>query len=590
VARRIDIELTSSRPDGNWTWRAAGALQPKGLLDGALLFQGAKVGDVLRADAEFEIDGITIVAVTPPKQRHRSEPERLELIPRPASEPGVTAQLVGRGRSARDGRRSPGDDRTDPARPRSSSPRPERPRPGGHRPADGPGAEQRSGPRPERRSADARFGGRPGPGSRSSSPEPHGRPRPPAGAGTAPPRQRGPAQPEVGRAGAETAGRRLNPGNTHRHAALEALPPEQRPVAEQVLRGGIPAVRTAIHLEREKAAAEGRPAPHAESLLALAEELLPRMKAAEWRDRAEAAIKAVDRLALRDLRSVVAGADLARDEETRRLAAELRDALEQRLARGRAEWSDEIGRHLDEGRVVRALRLAARPPEPAARLSAELAGRLAAAAGAALAPDVAPERWAAVLDAAAASPVRRNVTPAGLPAEPGPTLLAAATQQVGRIPALAPMLGISMPPPPGPVRAVAPTDRPSPQRPGRPARTSRATPPSRPARPDAGHVDAAPTGPSGEPADETGPGSQPTPADTGSARAEAGPAGPASTPAEPSPPVAETPVDPAATPEQAAPAEPSPPVAETPVDPAATPEQATPEPDGADVQAGAGPA
>ena len=29
MSRRIDIELTSARPDGTWTWRAAGARNPK---------------------------------------------------------------------------------------------------------------------------------------------------------------------------------------------------------------------------------------------------------------------------------------------------------------------------------------------------------------------------------------------------------------------------------------------------------------------------------------------------------------------------------------------------------------------------------
>ena len=33
----MEIELTSTRPDGTWTWRAAGARQPKGELDGGLL-------------------------------------------------------------------------------------------------------------------------------------------------------------------------------------------------------------------------------------------------------------------------------------------------------------------------------------------------------------------------------------------------------------------------------------------------------------------------------------------------------------------------------------------------------------------------
>ena len=55
MSRRIEIELTSTRPDGMWTWRAAGAQQPKGLLDGALLPSGAAAGLVMKADAEFEL-------------------------------------------------------------------------------------------------------------------------------------------------------------------------------------------------------------------------------------------------------------------------------------------------------------------------------------------------------------------------------------------------------------------------------------------------------------------------------------------------------------------------------------------------------
>jgi hypothetical protein len=60
VARRIDIELTSARPDGSWTWRAAGAMQPRGVVDGKLLPDGTKAGDVVKADADFEIEGIVI--------------------------------------------------------------------------------------------------------------------------------------------------------------------------------------------------------------------------------------------------------------------------------------------------------------------------------------------------------------------------------------------------------------------------------------------------------------------------------------------------------------------------------------------------
>ena len=44
MSRRIDIELTSARPDGSFTWRAAGAKQPKGEIDASLAPGGAKVG------------------------------------------------------------------------------------------------------------------------------------------------------------------------------------------------------------------------------------------------------------------------------------------------------------------------------------------------------------------------------------------------------------------------------------------------------------------------------------------------------------------------------------------------------------------
>src|SRR5688572_16411283 len=79
MSRRIEVELTSERDDGTWTWRAAGAKQPKGVLEGSLLYAGAKVGDVVRADADFDIEGITIIQVLPPKGT-RAEPERLEVI------------------------------------------------------------------------------------------------------------------------------------------------------------------------------------------------------------------------------------------------------------------------------------------------------------------------------------------------------------------------------------------------------------------------------------------------------------------------------------------------------------------------------
>ena len=108
MSRRIEIELTSARPDGSWTWRAAGAREPRGILDGALLPAGAKAGDVVKADADFEIEGIAIVSVQAPKENTRPEPQRIEIIGSGGPDtPGVTTQLVGRSD------RRPGDRRPD---------------------------------------------------------------------------------------------------------------------------------------------------------------------------------------------------------------------------------------------------------------------------------------------------------------------------------------------------------------------------------------------------------------------------------------------------------------------------------------------
>jgi len=278
MARRIEIELTSARPDGSWTWRAAGALKPRGVLDGSLLYEGAKAGDVVRADADFELEGIVVVAVLAPREKKRNEPERLEVVgpPRPET-PGVTSSLTSRPEQRRDrpdgGARPPrrageagaarggeSRERRGPGQPGAAD-RPARDRPARERPPRPAGEAQTV--------RDARPGrarpARPGPARRSGS-TPDRAPRAP-----------------VAETAARPKARRLNPGNVHRTAVLESLPPEERPIAEQVLRGGIPAVRTALHLEREKASAEGRQPPNSEALLAIAEGLLPRLKAPNGR-------------------------------------------------------------------------------------------------------------------------------------------------------------------------------------------------------------------------------------------------------------------------------------------------------------------
>ena len=102
MSRRIEIELTSSREDGSWTWRAAGAREPRGTVDNAILPGGSKVGDVLRVEIDGYLDALSVVAVVPPRA-DRAEPERLELkTSAPPDQPLVTTALVRGERSDRD--------------------------------------------------------------------------------------------------------------------------------------------------------------------------------------------------------------------------------------------------------------------------------------------------------------------------------------------------------------------------------------------------------------------------------------------------------------------------------------------------------
>lgn len=399
MPRRIEIELTSSRDDGTWTWRAAGAKEPRGTVASTLLPSGATVGDVLRVDAEFFVDGIEITGVLPPKGS-RQEPERLELLVPATEEPLVTTTLATRSRDDR-GPRGRGRDGA-----RRDGPR----REGGDR-------RNERGDRPDR----SDRGERADRGERKDRPPRRTRPEPPP-------------VPVVERPKAK----RLRAGKAHRTALLASLPEEQRPIAEQVVLGGLPAVRQAIEKQNAERTAAGESPIAAGPLLEMAEKLVPKVRTAEWRDRAEAAQRDLEVLDLRDLRSVVSTADAAaKDDDTRALAQELRAGLAARAEAEHQAWLAELTATVEVGRIVRALRLSSRPPKAGAPLPAELATKLTEAAGAALTDDAAAERWVAVLDALAFAPVRDKVIPTSLPKELHADVRATIARLATRIPKIA---------------------------------------------------------------------------------------------------------------------------------------------------------
>lgn len=403
VARRLEIELTSNREDGKWTWRAAGAKQPKGILEGSLLPKGSSVGDVLKVEADASLDGLEITTILPTRAP-RSEVETLQLLGSGDTTDLVTSQLVGNDRAqSRRGKRKGGRDKKRDA-------------------TDGSG-QQKKWPRRKGSTTDKKASAKERRKKRKSRE-----------------RRENATTPLIPKAP------RLRAKSKYRRAALKEMPEIQRELAEEVLKGGVPGVRSAIERMNQLAKADGIPKVKAEPLVALAEKMSPVLKAAEWRDRAEAAAAGIETLDLRDIRSVVVAADNgARDEEGRELAEKLREGLATRVENEHRLWLNQIVQQLADGRTVRALHLSSRPPKAGSPLPTDIAERLATAASAALNADVTQQRWANVLESVAFSPVRSQVTPQSTPEKPNEELLATVRKLATKVPEIATLFGVESP-------------------------------------------------------------------------------------------------------------------------------------------------
>lgn len=437
MSRRIDIELTSRTDDG-FTWRAAGAKQPRGVVAASLVPDGTGAGATVRAEIESGIEGVEVVAVlAAPQKADNGAPNRIEVLGAPRRGPDVSVSYASGGRRRRPDGEGADRRRERPGRHEGTGRRPGAPR------ADGEGGR---GERPVREGA-ARREERPERPARAGA-ERGGAPRrPAAGASTGGPRAAAPD--DRGRPGARRE-RKAPVSTEHRNAMLGALGPQELPVAEQLLRGGIPAVRQALAEQRASRGPTAGPA-NDEAVLAIAEQLLPRVSLASWKDRAAAAQALGKELRLRELRAVVtASRTVTLDEEARATAKALREQLDQRVEALRADWQHRMTKALDEHRVADAVRVSARPPEPSTRVPAEVAVRLADAAGEAMTAASEPEAWLAILDAVVESPVRRTVKPRGIPE--APEAKEAARRAAGSVPELAKLLGLPIPPPPPPRR------------------------------------------------------------------------------------------------------------------------------------------
>jgi hypothetical protein len=240
---------------------------------------------------------------------------------------------------------------------------------------------------------------------------------------------------------------------THRNALLATLSPEQLPVAEQLLRGGLPAIRAAVVEQNKNATAQGRTTIDPDTIERIAEDLLGRTTLALWKDRAAGAAGAGRELRLRDLRAVVTSAKtVSLDDESRALLKELQAALTLRLETLRTQWNEKLESAVASKNVPEALRLVASPPDMSTRVSAEMATKVVVLASEALTAEQDVARWKEIVNLAVETSIRRNVKPQGIPADDSCKMLA--VKSAGAIPEFAKLLGMRVPPPPPPTRAV----------------------------------------------------------------------------------------------------------------------------------------
>ncbi len=395
MSRRIDVELTSDKGNGVWTWRSAGAREPKGTVNAGLIPASCKVGDIVKVEADFGIDGITVLLVVPVKGKEERA-DLLKFLPSQKTFEPVTQQLA---KHDRDAKRGPSKER-------------------------GPSKDgAKRGPR-----RDTAEGGDRTKSDRPRRDRPHFTPPPDT-----------PQRPRL---------KRLRAGNKHKNEILASLPDAERTIAEIALKGGIPAVRFATAEQNKVAKAQGKQAVPADGLVAIAEKLLPKLRVADWLDRAEGAKADIEHLDLRDLRSIVVAAEdpvVARDESTRQLAAELKIALTTRQEEEYKLWLIDIDTAVSVGRVIRALKASSQPPKAGVRFPVDLAGKLVASTLESLTPDALPERWIAVLEALAFSPVRSLVKPTAPPAQVSDQLRATILRLGPLLPEIASLLSVEIP-------------------------------------------------------------------------------------------------------------------------------------------------
>ena len=374
---KIDVEITSKRENGDWTWRAVGARQPKGTINASLVPTESAVGSQFSVETEHYLDGIVVTKVFDKKQTS-GKGETLEILGSGKENDLVTTKLAKNKKNKKFAKDSP-----------SSKSR-----------------------RSERSGDKKSFVKKDKPVSNSNRKVRNTEGRKP---------QNGKKQQSTNQF---PKSKRLKAKRDHRNEALKQLPDEMKRIAEILVQKGLPGLRDSIDAQNEIAKKAGEPEIPNDLLLKLAEQIYPNLRTAEWLDRADGALRGIESVDLRDIRSViVASENVQKNDSVRSLSEALKEGFNKRVESDQNNWLKEVISTLKEGRVVRALRLSSRPPKAGFPLPEDLLQALTEATNKALTADTTQSRWGTIAEAAAFSPVHDKVVPEGVPENPNEELI-----------------------------------------------------------------------------------------------------------------------------------------------------------------------
>lgn len=406
MANKLEIELTSKRPDGFFTWRAKGAKNPKGIVAGDV-FPGGKVGDSFKVEVEYLLDGPQIISVLTERQRN-SVANDLKLF-------------LGRSLTATN---------TKTEVPKKTE---------GKAPVKGRATDR--GKPEDKKFRDSKYShtrGQKKPATESGKTFTDKRPEI-----KRPDKLRRPANPEV------ISKRPQYRYGKHVKELLDSLDSARQAIVQRLVRGGMAAVREAIEKQNKIAREKGEPELLEEPVIKLAEELVPQVKRAQFRDQAQEILEK----GLKDLKRIIRTINTATvlDDSDKELLTTLREYFDKVLKEAEADYFKDIESLLSEGKVEQALEKSIKPPYPTIKFSAELSEKLAVKATEALEAKLEdPDSWLKLLHTISLTPVKRLVRPERIPQFKTPDQHKIAIGLSSQIPNLIKHLGLKIPPPPGP--------------------------------------------------------------------------------------------------------------------------------------------